>query len=188
MTINESLKELYVAMGGTEADVEDLDMIQEVLQKMKDVAGGAVPEVEAADKGKFLHADESTGELEWAEAGGGLPPIGLYDKGKYLRLNQSNEPEWVDDNAPIQLTVSGSNLVNTSVYGQSLYSGIKKVSKYYVLVGNDFSYDITWYSVVSTKYKLSPPTAEIVIKDDSTGNLYKHTGYDGTLNFAPYTP
>lgn len=31
---------------------------------------GGVPAVEDADKGKYLHANESTGDLEWATAGG----------------------------------------------------------------------------------------------------------------------
>lgn len=31
---------------------------------------GGVPTVEDADKGKYLHANESTGDLEWATAGG----------------------------------------------------------------------------------------------------------------------
>ena len=35
------------------------------------IAGKAgVPAVEASDKGKFLHTNESTGALEWAEGGG----------------------------------------------------------------------------------------------------------------------
>ena len=43
--------------------------IERYLYKIAQGSGG-VPAVEDADKGKFLHANESTGDLEWATAGG----------------------------------------------------------------------------------------------------------------------
>ena len=43
--------------------------IEKYLYKIAQGSGG-VPAVEDADKGKFLHANESTGDLEWATAGG----------------------------------------------------------------------------------------------------------------------
>lgn len=43
--------------------------IEKYLYKIAQGSGG-VPAVEDADKGKYLHANESTGDIEWAEAGG----------------------------------------------------------------------------------------------------------------------
>ena len=43
--------------------------IEKYLYKIAQGSGG-VPSVEDADKGKYLHANESTGDLEWATAGG----------------------------------------------------------------------------------------------------------------------
>ncbi len=44
--------------------------IERYLYKIAQGSGG-VPPVEDADKGKYLHANESTGALEWAEGGSG---------------------------------------------------------------------------------------------------------------------
>ncbi len=44
--------------------------LEKYLYKIAQGSGG-VPTVEDADKGKYLHANESTGDLEWAEAGSG---------------------------------------------------------------------------------------------------------------------
>lgn len=43
--------------------------IEKYLYKIAQCSGG-VPPVEDADKGKYLHANESTGDLEWASGGG----------------------------------------------------------------------------------------------------------------------
>ncbi len=48
---------------------EPLSRIEKYLYKIAQGSGG-VPAVEDADKGKYLHANESTGDLEWATAGG----------------------------------------------------------------------------------------------------------------------
>lgn len=48
---------------------EPVTRIEKYLYKIAQGSGG-VPEVEDADKGKYLHANESTGDLEWATAGG----------------------------------------------------------------------------------------------------------------------
>lgn len=57
------------------AGVEDITLdepetrIEKYLYKIAQ-GSGRVPPVEDADKGKYLHANESTGDLEWATAGG----------------------------------------------------------------------------------------------------------------------
>lgn len=48
---------------------EPVTRIEKYLYKIAQDSGG-VPAVEDADKGKYLHANESTGDLEWATAGG----------------------------------------------------------------------------------------------------------------------
>lgn len=49
---------------------EPVTRIEKYLYKIAQGSGG-VPAVEDADKGKYLHANESTGDLEWAEGGSG---------------------------------------------------------------------------------------------------------------------
>lgn len=49
---------------------EPVTRIEKYLYKIAQGSGG-VPAVEDADKGKYLHANESTGALEWAEGGSG---------------------------------------------------------------------------------------------------------------------
>ena len=44
---------------------------EKYLAAIYDALGETVPAVESTDKGKFLHANESTGALEWAEGGSG---------------------------------------------------------------------------------------------------------------------
>ena len=86
MTINDALKELYVAMGGDADDVADLDMIQEVIGKIGDVTGAQLPEPEEADKGKYAHVNGTTGALEYAEveSGGGVEVVTIaYSSGEY---------------------------------------------------------------------------------------------------------
>ena len=54
-----------------------------------------LPEVGTNDKGKYLHTNDSTGDLEWSEVEG-LPAVGENDKGKYLHTNSSTgDLEWV---------------------------------------------------------------------------------------------
>lgn len=50
---------------------EPVTRIEKYLYKIAQGSGG-VPAVEDADKGKYLHANESTGDLEWATAGGSV--------------------------------------------------------------------------------------------------------------------
>jgi len=47
------------------------ELMLDIADRVDGLEAGAVPEVATADKGKFLHANEDTGALEWAEAGDG---------------------------------------------------------------------------------------------------------------------
>lgn len=59
MTTPEALKNLYVALGGEEADVENLTITPDVINAIAQLnlsisGGGELPEVTAADNGKVL--------------------------------------------------------------------------------------------------------------------------------------
>ena len=66
------LERFLAAAAGVEGITldEPQTRIEKYLYKIAQGSGG-VPTVEDADKGKYLHANESTGDLEWAEAGSG---------------------------------------------------------------------------------------------------------------------
>ena len=65
------LERFLAAAAGVEGITldEPVTRIEKYLYKIAQGSGG-VPAVEDADKGKYLHANESTGDLEWATAGG----------------------------------------------------------------------------------------------------------------------
>lgn len=48
-----------------------------------------LPAVTASDKDKFLHTNDSTGAVEWADAPDGLPAVTDVDEGKVLTVNNS---------------------------------------------------------------------------------------------------
>lgn len=52
-------------------DVKTTDAFRAAVKKDAPETPNELPAVEAADKGKFLHTNESTGALEWAEGGSG---------------------------------------------------------------------------------------------------------------------
>lgn len=70
--------------------------IERYLYKIAQGSGG-VPAVEDADKGKYLHANESTGDLEWAEggSGGGVLVVTDTTEGQTSTLDKT----WAEINA-----------------------------------------------------------------------------------------
>lgn len=48
-----------------------------------------LPTVGASDKDKYLHTNDSTGAVEWADAPDGLPAVTDVDAGKVLTVNNS---------------------------------------------------------------------------------------------------
>lgn len=52
-------------------EVKTTDAFRAAVKKDAPETPNELPAVEAADKGKYLHANESTGALEWAEGGSG---------------------------------------------------------------------------------------------------------------------
>lgn len=64
-------------------EVKTTDAFRAAVKKDAPVTPNELPAVASTDRGKFLHTNESTGALEWAEGGsGGLPTPTAEDVGK----------------------------------------------------------------------------------------------------------
>ena len=108
--------------------------IEKYLYKIAQGSGG-VPAVEDADKGKYLHANESTGALEWAEGGGSggggvLVVNAEYDGESTYTLDKT----WQEckDAELVSVTMEGTN---TFCIGVSEFENIiTHQTEYYVLV------------------------------------------------------
>lgn len=62
-------------MGGTPATGDNTDELVDKIATVYDPATSELPDVTSSDKNKYLHTNNSTGDLEWAEASGGVFPI-----------------------------------------------------------------------------------------------------------------
>lgn len=81
MKITSRLGVLLAKIAGKEASLDRMvppwatnaeeELMLEIADRVDELESSSVPEVEDADKGKYLHANESTGALEWAEGGSG---------------------------------------------------------------------------------------------------------------------
>lgn len=81
MKITSRLGVLLAKIAGKEATLEHMtppwatnaeeELMLEIADRVNGLESASVPEVASADKGKYLHANESTGAIEWAEASGG---------------------------------------------------------------------------------------------------------------------
>lgn len=83
----EALKKLYVAMGGTAADVENLNITPEMISAIADIyqgGGSALPEVTTDDNNKLLTVVE--GAWNKADAPKELPTVTNTDNGKFLKV------------------------------------------------------------------------------------------------------
>lgn len=95
--------------------------IEKYLYKIAQGSGG-VPPVEDADKGKYLHANESTGDLEWATAGGsgggGVLVVGMTVDGNTATLDKTWQ-EIVDADLAVvkEEYDTGASIDTLSAYG-----------------------------------------------------------------------
>ena len=81
MKITSRLGVLLAKIAGKEATLEHMtppwatnaeeELMLEIADRVDGLESASVPEVASADKGKYLHANETTGALEWAGASGG---------------------------------------------------------------------------------------------------------------------
>ena len=81
----ESLKELFKAMGGNPAEVENLTLTADIISAVAKVAsslGGSLPEVTLEDNGDILGVVNG----QWAKTTNGLPSVTDEDDGKYLKV------------------------------------------------------------------------------------------------------
>ena len=78
--------------------------VKQIVKKMSDdgeIGGTGLPPVTAEDKGKYVHVNDITGAIEYADVEA-LPEVGENDKNKYLHTNaETGEYELV--NAPKEL-------------------------------------------------------------------------------------
>ena len=109
----ESLRGLYVALGGDIAEVANLTTIPELLTEISTVAKAAateLPAVKAADNGKVLTVVNS----KWAKANlpTELPAATAADSGKSLTVNSSGKYELSEyDDLKTYFTVSGTGVI-----------------------------------------------------------------------------
>ena len=84
----EALKKLYVAMGGTAADVENLNITPEMIAAIADIyqggGGSSLPAVTADDNGKVLAVVE--GDWDKADAPKELPTVTTAHNGRVLKV------------------------------------------------------------------------------------------------------
>lgn len=101
---------------------------KEIIDAIAAAGGGSggVPPVEDADKGKYLHANESTGDLEWATAGGSGGGALVVHLGDGNALDKTWAEIDAADVASIVSTMSsdsGTAHIREFVYGTVLYDG-----------------------------------------------------------------
>lgn len=80
-----------------------------------------LPAVTASEKDKFLHTNDSTGAVEWADAPDGLPAVTDVDAGKVLTVNNSGV--WV-----AQTPASGGGVLVVTVTDGTLDKTWKEIS------------------------------------------------------------
>lgn len=120
--------------------------IERYLYKIAQGSGG-VPPVEDADKGKYLHANESTGDLEWATAGGSGGGVLVVTEDYDTAMLDKTWKEIHD-----ALLATGAVLVIDDIVAQIACEFNSKASEYYVhaLGGPDFS--VEYISSSATDY------------------------------------
>lgn len=127
MLINtiEALQQLYVALGGDIADVQNITITPEMISALTEVAAAAaseLPAVKSADNGKVLTV--VSGKWAKADAPTELPSVSGTDNGKLLGVSSG---KWTKVNAPAGLSVARGNASGTTAGSNvsiSLPSGV----------------------------------------------------------------
>lgn len=140
--------------------------IEKYLYKIAQGSGG-VPPVEDADKGKYLHANESTGALEWAEGGsGGGELVEIKTDTSYASATCSHTKEQLD---AIREAKGIVNAVITVQDGKGFFSHLPAMfmPNY---TGSGYEYNISavrWNSSNMSDFKLR----KIVANVSTLGNV-----------------
>lgn len=136
MLINtiEALQQLYVALGGDIADVQNITITPEMISALTEVAAAAaseLPAVKSADNGKVLTV--VSGKWAKADAPTELPSVSGSDNGKLLGVSSG---AWTKVNAPAGFSVARGNASGTTAGSNvsiSLPSSVNRAT----LVGYD---------------------------------------------------
>lgn len=106
-----------------------------------------LPTVQATDKDKYLHTNESTGDVEWADAPDGLPAVTDVDEGKVLTVNNSGV--WV---AQTPASGGGVLVVQETVTEEDGYEVHTLDTTYADIVAAGFCVLILFNSVIGFYY------------------------------------
>ena len=71
MSVLKGLQDLLLKMGGTPVSGDNTDELVRKIAAAYDPATQELPSITSLDKGKYLHTNNDTGALEWAEVSGG---------------------------------------------------------------------------------------------------------------------
>lgn len=131
MLINtiEALQQLYVALGGDIADVQNITITPEMISALTEVAAAAaseLPAVKSTDNGKVLTV--VSGKWAKADVPTELPSVSGTDNGKLLGVSSG---KWTKVNAPAGLSVARGNASGTTAGSNvsiSLPSGVNRAT------------------------------------------------------------
>ena len=145
-----------------------------------------LPAVTASDKDKFLHTNDSTGAVEWADAPTELPSVSGSDEGKVLTVNNSGV--WVAGVQEywIPVTVSGSELSIPDDKQLEVATALSNADRYWVrgaIVGNAY-----YPGYVSSSYDFIVPLSKSFMRDfgfDCAGKIHIVNNYGYTVSLEP---
>lgn len=151
----EALKKLYVTMGGTAADVENLNITPEMISAIADIyqggGGSNLPTVTADDNGKLLTVVE--GDWDKANAPKELPTVTGSDNGKVLTVVEGAWDKAENAGGAVNITLSQEStatcqaalaqfvsaaVTNAGTYTRTEYStGISEYESIYSIIAQN---------------------------------------------------
>lgn len=129
-----------------------------------------LPAVTASDKDKFLHTNDSTGAVEWADAPQELPSVSGTDEGKVLTVNNSGV--WV-----AQTPTSGGGVLHVSM--------------------NEATLDKTWQEIHDASFAVGVQSGQFSTEyfqlksigtEDEDDQTWYYVQFDGDVKYYAETP